>query len=324
MAARVILALADVPAIARQAFAPLGEIVVEPDPDDRALSEVEVLIIRGSRLGRETLERAPRLRAVARTGAGYDNLDVDAATRLGIPIVYAPEVGSQPVAEGAFALILAAAKRLRQLEEVLHRNPWRSRYEIVTLDIEGACLGLVGYGSIGRRVARLAGGVGMKVLAHDPVAPTDGRDGAEMVSLRRLVAESDIVSLHCELTPQTHGLVDEDLLARFKPGSILVNVARGQVVESEDVLLAALTSGRLSTVALDVFPQEPPCLEHPLYSDPRVICTPHVVGLTERWNEQVFGALVHGVQEVLAGRVPANVLNREVELAGRRHPAQLI
>jgi D-3-phosphoglycerate dehydrogenase / 2-oxoglutarate reductase len=324
MAAGVILALADVPAIARRVFAPLGEIVVEPDPGERLLSEVEVMIIRGSRLGRDTLERAPRLRAVARTGSGYDNLDVAAATRLGIPIVYAPEVGSQPVAEGAFALILAAAKRLRQLEEVVQRNDWRSRYEIVTLDIEGACLGLVGYGSIGRRVARLAGGVGMRVLAHDPVAPPGARDGAEMVSLGQLVQQSDIVSLHCDLTPQTHGLVDAQLLACFKPGSILVNVARGQVVESEDVLLAALASGRLSAVALDVFPEEPPRLDHPLYSDPRVICTPHVVGLTERWNEQVFGALVHGVREVLAGRVPANVLNREVELGRRGHPAQLI
>ena len=320
----MILALADVPAIARRAFAPLGAIVVEPDPGDRLLAEVEVMIIRGSRLARETLERAPRLRAVARTGAGYDNLDVEAATRLGIPIVYAPEVGSQPVAEGAFALILAAAKRLGQLEDVVHRNAWGSRYEIVTLDIEGACLGLVGYGSIGRRVARLAGGAGMKVLACDPMAPAGLSDGAEMVSLRRLVEQSDIVSLHCELTPQTHGLVDEDLLARFKPGSILVNVARGQVVESEDVLLAALASGRLSAVALDVFPEEPPRLDHPLYSDPRVICTPHAVGLTERWNEQVFGALARGVQEVLAGRLPANVLNREVEIGNRSHSAQLI
>jgi D-3-phosphoglycerate dehydrogenase len=100
-------------------------------------------------------------------------------------------------------------------------------------------------------------------------------------------------------------------------------VARGQVVKSEDVLQAALASGRLSAVALDVFPQEPPCLEHPLYSDPRVICTPHAVGLTERWNEQVFGALARGVQEVLAGRVPANMLNREVDVKGRQ-PAHLI
>ena len=308
----MILATSDVPAVARQIFAPLGEIVVAPEPDHRILAEAEVLIVRGGRLGEETLERAPRLRAVARTGAGYDNLDVAAATRLGIPIVYAPDVGSQPVAEGAFALIVAAAKRLRQLEEVVQGNAWQSRYEVTALDLDGALLGVVGFGSVGRRVARLAAGVGMRVLACDPALPIGVRGDMESLPLRRLVEKSDIVSLHCDLTPQTRGLVDAELLRSFKPGSILVNVARGQVVESEDVLLAALTSGRLSAVALDVFPEEPPCLDHPLYGDPRVICTPHVVGLTQRWNEQVFGVLAHGVREVLAGRVPANVLNGEV------------
>ncbi len=314
MAARVILATADVPPVARRAFAPLGEIKVQCEPDSRALADVEVLIVRGSPVGGSTLESAPRLRVVARTGAGYDNIDVEAATALGVPIVYAPEVGSQPVAEGAFALILASAKRLGELGAVVQGNAWRSRYEVSSLDIEGARLGIVGFGSIGRRVARLGAAVGMTVLAHDPLLPLGRQDCAELVSLDRLVGHSDIVSLHCDLTPKTRGLVDRALLSRFKPGSILVNVARGPVVESEDALLGALTSGRLSTVALDVYPREPPVLEHPLYSDPRVICTPHVVGLTRRWNEQVFAALAHGVQEVLAGRVPANVVDRGVTI----------
>ena len=127
-----------------------------------------------------------------------------------------------------------------------------------------------------------------------------------------------MISLHCELTERTRGLVDRELLARVKPGAILVNVARGQIVESEDVLAEALAAGRLSAVALDVFPSEPPDPRHRLYGDPRLICTPHAVGLTARWNEEVFHCLARGVEQVLAGEVPANVLNPE---AVKRSPA---
>ena len=113
-----------------------------------------------------------------------------------------------------------------------------------------------------------------------------------------------MISLHCGLTDETRGLVDRRLLARVKPGAILVNVARGQIVESEDALAEALASGQLSAVALDVFPSEPPTPGHRLYADPRVICTPHAVGLTSRWNEQVFRSLARDVQTVLAGGLP--------------------
>jgi D-3-phosphoglycerate dehydrogenase len=304
-----ILATAEVPPVAREAFAPLGAIDVRPLDDLGALAEAEVLIVRGVRVGADALGSAPRLRAIARTGAGYDNLDVAAATRLGIPIVYAPGVGSQPVAEGTVALMLAAAKRLRELDAVARDGAWASRYEIAGLDLEGACVGVVGLGSIGRRVARLCRGLGMRVLASDPGLTADGERGVELVALDELIARADVITLHCELTERTHGLVDRELLTRVRPGAILVNVARGQIVESEDALADALVSGRLSAVALDVYPSEPPDPGHRLYSDPRVICTPHAVGLTRRWNEEVFGCLVDGVTRVLAGERPPNLLN---------------
>jgi D-3-phosphoglycerate dehydrogenase / 2-oxoglutarate reductase len=120
-----------------------------------------------------------------------------------------------------------------------------------------------------------------------------------------------VITLHCALTGRTRGLVDRNFLAGVKPGAILVNASRGEVVEDEDVLADALVSGRLSAVAMDVFPTEPPDAGHRLYRDPRVICTPHTVGLTRRWNEQVFQALADGVERVLAGRRPANLLNPE-------------
>jgi phosphoglycerate dehydrogenase-like enzyme len=304
-----VVATAGVPAVAREAFAPIGEIEVNGAAGSR-LADAEVLIVRGTRLDASLIDGAAALRAIARTGAGYDNLDVAAATRRRIPIVYAPAVGSRPVAEGALALILAAAKRLRELGEIVHAETWESRYDVVGLDLEGACVGIVGLGAIGRRVATMCGALGMRVIAHDPAAGRAPPD-VELVPLEELVAQADVVTLHCALNERTRGLVDRELLASVKPGSVLVNSSRGAIVESEDVLADALASGRLSAVALDVHPSEPPRVGHRLYSDPRVICTPHAVGLTRRWNEEVFRALALGVQSVLAGERPPNLLNPE-------------
>jgi D-3-phosphoglycerate dehydrogenase / 2-oxoglutarate reductase len=310
-----IVATAEVPAVARVAFAPIGEIVVRASLSREP--QAEVLIVRGTRLDEELLELLPGLRAIARTGAGVDNLDVDAATRRGIPIVYAPGIGSQPVAEGTVALMLAAAKRLRELGDMVGQASWASRYELAGLDIEGACLGVIGYGSIGRLVARLCRGLGMETIAYDPAHEPFTDPDVELVALEELLERADVITLHCELTNQTRGLVDRRLLARVKPGAILVNVARGAIVESEDVLAEALARGQLSAVALDVFPSEPPASGHRLFGDPRVICTPHAVGLTTRWNEQVFQSLARDVRCVLAGERPVHLLNPEALEADR-------
>lgn len=301
-----IVATADVPAAARQAFEALGEIVVDPGG-----LTAEILIVRGTAVDGELLSRLHDLRAIARTGAGWDNIDVDAATERRIPIVYAPGVGSQPIAEGTVALLLAAAKRLREFGGVVRDGRWTARYDTVPLDIEGACLGVIGFGSIGRRVARLCSGLGMEVIAYDPALEPFADSHAELVPLEDLLERADAITLHCDLTHGTRGLVDRRLLARMKPGAILVNVARGEIVESEDALADALASGRLAAVALDVFPVEPPDPAHRLYADPRTICTPHAVGLSARWNEQVFQSLARDVKTLLAGGVPAHVLNPE-------------
>jgi phosphoglycerate dehydrogenase-like enzyme len=308
-----IVATAQVPPVAREAFAPLGEIQVN---GGGRIGRAELLIVRGTPLDAAAIRAAPCLRAIARTGAGYDNLDVDAATRAGIPIVFAPAVGSRPIAEGTIALILAAAKHLRELGEIARTTAWESRYEVMGLDLEGACAGVIGLGAIGREVASLCAALGMVVIGHDPAANGPAPAGVERVSLDELVARADVLTLHCALTDRTRGLVDADLLSRCKPGAIFVNAARGAMVQDEDVLADALSAGRLAAVALDVHPSEPPRMGHRLYSDPRVISTPHAVGLTERWNRDVFRALAEGVAAVLAGGSPPNLLNPEALRAG--------
>jgi D-3-phosphoglycerate dehydrogenase len=310
-----IVATAEVPPVAHQAFAPLGEIEVN---GGGAFGDAEILIVRATHVGAGSIESAGALRAIARTGAGHDNLDVAAATRAGVPIVYAPDVGSGPIAEGTLALILAATKRLRELSDIAHSGAWEARYEVMGLDLEGACVGVVGLGAIGRRVAALCRALGMVVIAHDPAAAVRPAEPVELVSLAELVARADVITLHCALTERTRGLVDRTLLSQVKPGAVLVNAARGAMVESEDVLADALAAGRLSAVALDVHPSEPANVAHRLYRDPRVICTPHAVGLTRRWNEEVFRGLADGVARVLAGERPPNLLNPEA-LVRRRH-----
>jgi phosphoglycerate dehydrogenase-like enzyme len=300
-----IVATAAVPPVGREAFAALGEIEVDGTGD---LGGADILIVRATRLDALAIEAAAGVRVIARTGAGYDNVDVAAATRAGVPIVYAPAVGSGPVAEGTIALMLAAAKRLRELGDVVAHAAWDARYDVMGMDLEGACAGVVGLGAIGRRVASLCQALGMVVVAHDPAAT---RSPFPLVSLEELVHSADVITLHCALTDETRGLVDRALLGRVKPGAVLVNAARGAIVESEDVLADALATGRLSAVGLDVHPSEPPRASHRLYGDPRVICTPHSVGLTRRWNEQVFTALAAGVTTVLAGGRPPNLLNPE-------------
>jgi D-3-phosphoglycerate dehydrogenase / 2-oxoglutarate reductase len=301
-----IVATAAVPPVGREAFAALGEIRVDGTGD---LSGADVLIVRGTPLDARAIEAADGLKVIARTGAGYDNLDVAAATRAGIPIVYAPAVGTRPIAEGTIALMLAAAKRLGELGEIVARSGWDARYEVMGLDLAGACAGVIGLGSIGREVAAMCRALGMEVIAHDPAA--SGPPEIELLSLPALLARADVITLHCALTDGTRGLVGRDFLAGVKPGAVLVNAARGAIVESEDVLAEALASGRLSAVALDVHPSEPPRAGHRLYRDPRVISTPHSVGLTGRWNREVFGALAAGVATVLAGGRPPNLLNPE-------------
>lgn len=299
-----IVATAPVPPVGRDAFAKLGEIEVNGAGH---LCGAEILIVRGAPLDAHAIESAAALRVIARTGAGYDNVDVTAATRAGIPIVYAPDVGTGPVAEGTIALMLAAAKRLRELGAIVSTD-WDARYDVMGMDLEGACAGVVGLGAIGHRVASLCRSLGMAVIAHDPAASDSP---CELVRLEELLARADVITFHCALTDRTRGLIDRALLDRVKPGAILVNAARGALVQSEDVLADALASGRLSAIALDVHPTEPPRVNHRLYSDPRVICTPHTVGLTRRWNEEVFSALAAGVTAVLAGGRPPNLLNPE-------------
>jgi len=203
------------------------------------------------------------------------------------------------------ALTLHLVKRLAALTELVRQGRWAERGEVPIGDLDGATIGIVGYGRIGRRVGELAKAFGMRLLAYDPVAPPP----AEIAStdLAGLAAASNVLTLHVPLADTTHHLVDKAFLDNVGPGTILVNCGRGGLVDL-DATLDALDSGQLAGVGLDVFDPEPP-EHHALFDRPNVVLTPHLMGLTRRATAATFADAARGIVDVLAGRAPAAVAN---------------
>lgn len=302
-----------VPNAARVAFARLGPITVVRDGHWTPLQRAEVLIVRTSSVSAELLSGMPSLKVIARTGVGLDNIDVDAVSRRRIPLLRAPGAAARPVAEGTLALLLAAAKRLPELGSVVRDGRWDERYSYEVTDLHDAVLGVVGLGRVGTEVASLGRALGMRVVACDPrYSPPDLPPPAvPLMGLEELFAYADVVTLHCPLTQATRGMITRELLAAGKPGKLLINASRGGLV-GEPALIEGLNEGWLSAVGLDVFPTEPPHPRSALLNHPRVVCTPHAVGLSRSWNTHVFNSLADDVERVLNGLAPTHIANPEV------------
>ena len=291
------------------------EIAFVATPTDAELAAAEGAIVRADAVvDAAFLDRTPRMRVLARTGVGTDLVDLDVATARGIAVVVTPGSGTRAVAEGVLAHTLALTKRLGPLTTLVRQGRWAQRTAGGPPgDLGGATLGIVGYGRIGRRVGELAAAFGMRVLAHDPFAAPPRNVACD--DLDDLVAASDVLTLHVPLTPENHHLVDARLLARTKPGAVLINCGRGGLLDL-DAAHEALRSGRLAGVGLDVFDPEPPPY-HPIFDHPNVTLTPHLMGLTRRGTELTFADAARGVVDVLAGRRPTAVANPGwVQVAG--------
>ena len=260
------------------------------------------------RIDAAVLARAPKLRVIANCAVGYDNIDVAAATRAGIAVTNTPDVLTAATAELAFALMLAAARRLPEGEALVRSGTWPGWRldQLLGVQLAGKTLGVVGLGRIGREVVRRAEAFGMRAIWADPVAP-----GA--VSLDELFATADVVSLHCPLTPETRHLVNAAWLATMKPTAILVNTSRGGCVD-EAALIDALTAGKIFAAALDVFEREPE-IERRLLDCPRLVLAPHIGSATTETRTQMAQLCADAVIDVLAGRTPRHLVN-EVTIRG--------
>ena len=229
--------------------------VAEPTAADLAVAE-GAIVRADATVDAAFLDRTPRMRVLARTGVGTDLVDLDAATARGIAVVVTPGSGTRAVAEGVLAHTLALVKRVAPLTALVSAGRWAERDAGGPIgDLDGATIGIVGYGRIGRRVGELAAAFGMRVLAYDPFAPPP--DEVACADLGELAAASDVLTLHVPLTAENHHLVDAAFLARTKPGAVLVNCGRGGLLDL-DAALAALEAGQLAGVGLDVFEPEPP------------------------------------------------------------------
>ena len=278
--------------------------VTDPTADDLA-SAVGAIVRADAVVDAAFLDRAPRLRVLARTGVGVELVDLAAATGRGIPVVVTPGSGTRAVAEGVLALTLHLVKRLAALTELVRQGRWAERGKVPIGDLDGATMGIVGYGRIGQRVGELAKAFGMRLLAYDPVSPPPAEIAA--VDLARLAVASDVLTLHVPLTDTTHHLVDKAFLDQVSPGTVLVNCGRGALVDL-DAALDALDSGQVAGIGLDVFDPEPP-EHHPVFDRPNVVLTPHLMGLTRRATAATFADAAGGIVDVLAGRTPAAVAN---------------
>jgi D-3-phosphoglycerate dehydrogenase len=289
-------------------------------PGDHSLTEAELrsalpladaMLAGGEPITGETIRLAPKLRAIARTGVGYDAVDLPTATALRIPVTIAPGTNQGSVAEMTFALLLALARDVVKNDRLIHGGSWSRK--LVT-PLRGKTMGLVGLGRIGRAVATRAIGFEMNVVAYDPLADADfaARHGIALLDFDALLSVSDIVSLHSPLTPETRGMITRATLAKMRPGSYLINTARGGMVIEAD-LRDSLVSGHLAGAGLDVLNCEPPEPGNPLLNLPNVVLSPHLGGVDSKGMSDMAELASSCIVALYQGKWPAGcVVNEEI------------
>jgi D-3-phosphoglycerate dehydrogenase len=319
-------------------YAPLGRVVVAEPFDERgldvlrgagaeivsvigkprdalhdALRDARGLIVRSeTRVDADLLTFAPHLEVVARAGVGVDAIDVDAATAAGIVVVNTPAANTLAATEQTFALLLAAMRNVPQAHASVQAGIW-DRKPFIGYELHGRTVGVVGLGRIGSNVAARAQAFGMTVIAHDPYIPVSraGALGVELVEFDELCRRAEVVTLHVPLTSQTKNMIDARALGLMREDAVLVNCARGGVIDA-NALLAALDAGALRRVALDVFPEEPPPAGSPsqrLMLHERVVATPHLGGSTYEALERIALELASDVVRVLGGKPASGAVN---------------
>ncbi|MEB2835875.1 MAG: D-glycerate dehydrogenase [Desulfurococcales archaeon] len=266
------------------------------------------------------IESSPRLRIIAQYAVGYDNIDIDCATRHGVYVTNTPGVLTDATADLTWALILAAARRIVEADRFVRSGEWyktRTGWHpmmMLGVEVHGKTLGIIGMGRIGRAVAKRAKGFDMRVIYYDVVRlPEDVERelGVEYAPLEKLLAEADIVTIHTPLTPETKGLMNRERIRMMKKGAILVNTARGKIVDL-DALVEALKDGHLAAAGLDVFPEEPLPPDHPITKLDNVVLTPHIGSATWETRTKMADLVAENLIAFYKGQVPPTLVNKDV------------
>jgi D-3-phosphoglycerate dehydrogenase / 2-oxoglutarate reductase len=304
----------------RTVLSEAGFDIIDPDGDFALTHEqlrshlprADAMLAGGERLTPDLFAIAPRLRVIARTGVGYDLVDLEAATAHKVAVTITPGTNQESVAEQTFALLLALCRNLVANDRTIHQGGWDRR---LVAPVRGKTLGLIGLGRIGQAVAVRAHAFGMKIVAHDPFVDQafDARYRITRLNIDDLLAQSDVVSLHIPLTEHTRGLVDRGFLARMRSGSLLINTARGGLVVEND-LRDSLVSGHLAGAGLDVLNHEPPEPGNPLLGLPNVILSPHIAGTDHQSMSDMAELAARTIVELHHNRWPAEcIVNRELK-----------
>lgn len=274
--------------------------------------DAEILVVNKQIIDSETLEALPRLKFICVTATGYNNIDIDAAKRRNIPVCNVTGYGAASVAQHVFALILELLNHVWDYQESVKNGDWSrtsdfTYYRDPVIGLAGKTMGIYGFGEIGQKVAQIALAFDMKVIATHKHPERDAREGVTFVSLERLFAESDIVSLHAPLTPENHQVVNSHLLKKMKPSACLINTARGGLVNESDLKIA-LENNWISGAGLDVLSVEPPPADHPLFELENCIITPHMAWANIDSRAKLLELSAKNIRAFLEGK-PINVVN---------------
>lgn len=277
------------------------------------IGSCEIVLVNKVPITESILEACPGIKLICVQATGYNIVDTEACARRGIPVTNVPCYGTAAVAQFTIALMLEMCHRIGLHNHSVHQGDWIKSETFCywltpQMELAGKTLGIIGFGRIGRAVGKLAKAFGMEVLAYSRSECGEGREIAEYVELDALLARSDIVSLHCPQTPQTEKLINTDTIAKMKDGAMLVNTARGGLVD-EDALVDALNSGKLKWAAVDVVSQEPMKADNPLLTTRKCILTPHIAWAPVESRQRLLDTVVENIRAFLDGN-PQNVVNR--------------
>jgi len=294
----------------------LGQLVVHPRTRPAEMlaraTDADVILTNKVVLDRETILALPKLRYIGVLATGYNVVDTVAARERGIPVANVPGYSTRSVAQLVFALILELTHHIGHHAQTVRAGRWSQSedfcyWDTPLIELDGLVLGIMGFGQIGREVAKIAQAFGMRVLVHSRTKPAQLPPDAEWVSLEETLARSDIVTLHCPLTPETRHLINSERLALLKPTAFLINTGRGPLVD-EAALANALNSDRLAGAGLDVLSVEPPPPTNPLLTAKHCLVTPHIAWASKAARQRLMQITVANLRAFLAGR-PQNVVN---------------
>ena len=276
------------------------------------LAGCEIAITNKTPISRATIDACPKLRLIAVLATGYNVVDCAYARQRGIPVVNVPAYGTASVSQFSIALLLEICHHIGHHDRTVHEGRWQTcpdwcYWDYPLIELEGKTIGIIGFGRIGQAEGRVAKALGMHVLACDVHPTDDGRAIGTYVTLDELLAESDVVSLHCNLTPENTGLINAGTIAKMKDGAILLNNARGQLINERDVA-DALNSGKLAAAGLDVVSTEPIRADNPLLTAKNCILTPHISWAPQESRQRIMDVTAENIRAFLAGN-PIHVVN---------------